>query len=136
MPVQPYLFFDGRCEEAITFYIQALGAEVEILMRYKEAPDPPPPGTHEGYEDKVMHANMRIGDSSVLMSDDCMGHPRFEGFSLTLTAADADEAGRKFAALGDGGTVAMPLGKTFFSPAFGMLTDRFGVRWMVIVPST
>lgn len=136
MPVQPYLFFDGRCEEAVDFYREALGAEIEMLMRYKEAPDPPAPGTREGYEDKVMHANLRIGDSSVLMSDDCMGHPRFEGFALTLTAADAEEAARTFAALADGGTVAMPLGKTFFSPAFGMLADRFGVRWMVIVPGT
>jgi PhnB protein len=136
MPVQPYLFFDGRCEEAIDFYRNALGAEVEMLMRYKEAPDPPPSGAHAGYEDKIMHANLRIGDGSVLMSDDCMGHPHFEGFALTLTAGDAEEAARQFAALADGGTVAIPLGQTFFSPAFGMLADRFGVRWMVIVPAT
>jgi PhnB protein len=135
MPVQPYLFFDGRCEEAIDFYGKALGAEVEMLMRYQEAPDPPP-GAHADYEDKIMHANLRVGDGSVLMSDDCMGHPRFEGFALTLTAADGEEAARQFAALADGGTVLMPLSQTFFSPAFGMLTDRFGVRWIVLVPGT
>jgi PhnB protein len=135
MPVQPYLFFDGRCKEAIDFYRKALGAEVEMLMRHKEAPDPPPPGAHDGHEDKIMHTNLRIGDASVLMSDDSMGHPLFEGLAPTLSAADTEQAARKFAALADGGKVAMPVGKTFFSPALGMLADRFGVRWMVIVPS-
>jgi PhnB protein len=133
MLIQPYLFFDGRCEEAITFYRKALGAEVEILMHYKESPGPMPPGTHADFGNKVMHANLRIGDGSVMMADDCMGHPNFEGFTLSLSVADEAEAKAKFAALGQGGEVKMALGKTFFSPCFGMVTDRFGVSWMVIV---
>ncbi len=135
MLVQPYLFFDGRCEEAVEFYRKALGGEVEMLMRYKDSPDPPPPGAHAGYDDKIIHASPRIGDASVMMSDDCMGHPSFQGFSLSLAAADEKEAARKFNALADGGKVLMPLGKTFFSSCFGMVADRFGVSWMVIVPA-
>jgi PhnB protein len=137
MHIQPYLFFDGRCEEAVDFYRGALGAEVEMLMRYKESPDPPPPGmVPPGSEDKVMHASLRIGDTVVMASDGCnAGQPRFDGFSLSLSVADEAEADRAFAALGDGGQVQMPLGRTFFSPRFGMLTDRFGVGWMVIVPA-
>ena len=132
MQVQPYLFFDGRCEEAIAFYRQALGAEVEMLMRFKDAPEPgmSPPGS----ADKVMHASLKIGGSMVLASDgQCGGKPSFQGFSLSLTAADDAEADRLFTALADGGQVQMPLAKTFFSPRFGMTGDRFGVSWMVIV---
>jgi len=135
MQVQPYLFFDGRCEEAVEFYRSALGAEVTMLMRYKDSPDAPPPGmVPPGSENKVMHASLRIGDATVMASDgSCNGKPSFEGFSLSLTAADAAHADRLFAALADGGQVQMPLGKTFFSPRFGMVRDRFGVSWMVIV---
>src|SRR5690349_21307697 len=134
MLVQPYLFFDGRCEEAIEYYRSALGAEVTMLMRYKDAPDPPPPGMiAPGSEDKIMHASLRIGDTTVMASDGhCAGHLNFQGFSLSLTVADAAEADRVFTALADGGQVRMPLGKTFFSPCFGMVADRFGVAWMVI----
>lgn len=137
MHIQPYLFFDGRCEEAVDFYRSALGAEVEMLMRYRESPEPPPPGmVPPGSEDKVMHASFRIGDTVVMASDGCSaGQPAFQGFSLSLSVADEAAADRAFAALGDGGQVQMPLGKTFFSPRFGMLTDRFGVGWMVIVPA-
>ena len=132
MQVQPYLFFEGRCEEAIEYYRKALGAKVEMLMPFKDNPEPmtgkAPPG------DKVMHASFRIGDTTVMASDgNCMGKPSFQGFSLSLTARDDAEAKRLFAALSDGGKVQMPLGKTFFSPAFGMVADRFGVSWMVIV---
>lgn len=135
MTIQPYLFFDGRCEEAIEFYRKALGAQVEMLMRYKESPEPPPPGmVPPGSENKVMHASLRIGDSVVMASDDCAGHPQFQGFSLSITVPDAATADRVFNALADGGQVQMPLGKTFFSPRFGMVADRFGVGWMVIVP--
>ena len=133
MQVQPYLFFDGRCEEAIAFYRRALGAEVEMMMRFKDAPEPgmSPPGS----ADKVMHASLKIGGSMVLASDGhCGGKPSFQGFSLSITAPDAAEAERLFAALGEGGQVQMPLTKTFFSPRFGMVADRFGVSWMVIVP--
>jgi PhnB protein len=135
MLVQAYLFFEGRCEEAVEFYRSALGAEVEMLMRYKDAPVPPPPAmVAPGSEDKVMHASLRIGETTVMASDgSCMGQPSFSGFSLSLTVANEAEADRVFAALADGGEVRMPLGKTFFSPRFGMVADRFGVGWMVIV---
>jgi PhnB protein len=135
MVVQAYLFFDGRCEEALGFYQRALGAELEMMMRFKEAPQPPSPGmVPPGSEDKVMHASFRIGDTTVMASDGrCLGKPSFQGFALSITAANEAQADRMFAALADGGQVQMPLGKTFFSPRFGMLTDRFGVSWMVIV---
>jgi PhnB protein len=134
MQVQPYLFFDGRCEEAIAFYREALGAEVKMLMRFKDNPEAPPAGCSPGPADKVMHACLRIGDADVMASDGmCQGKPSFQGFSLSLTAKDAAEAERLFAALGDGGQVRMPLNKTFFSPRFGMVADRFGVSWMIIV---
>lgn len=135
MQVQPYLFFDGRCEEAIEFYKGALSAEVAMLMRFKESPEPPPPGmVPPGSEHKVMHACLRIGDTAVMASDGrCQGHPSFSGFSLSLTARDEAHADRLFGALADGGEVQMPLAKTFFSPRFGMVADRFGVSWMIIV---
>jgi PhnB protein len=135
MLVQPYLFFDGRCEEALDFYRRALGAEVTMLMRFKESPEPPPPGTMPpGSENKVMHSAFRIGESTVMASDGhCTQKPSFQGVSLSLTAANEAEAERLFAALGDGGQVQMPLGKTFFAKRFGAVADRFGVGWMIIV---
>ncbi|WP_027190946.1 VOC family protein [Fundidesulfovibrio putealis] len=134
MQVQPYLFFEGRCEEAIEFYRNTLGAEVTALFHYKDSPDPNtiPPGS----EDKVMHANLRVGDSVMMVSDGlCKGQPGFQGFSLSLSASSDAEAERLFTALGQGGQVQMPLGKTFFASSFGMLADRFGVSWMIIVAS-
>ena len=138
MQVQPYLFFNGRCEEAIEFYRGALGAQVDMLMRYKESPDPPPPGmVAPGSENKVMHATLRIGETTVMASDgSCMGKPSFEGFSLSISAPDAASADGMFNALADGGRVQMPLTKTFWSPRFGMVADRFGVGWMVNVDAT
>lgn len=135
MQVQPYLFFDGRCEEAVAFYKSKLGAEVTMLMRFKDSPEPHQPGMiPPGSENKVMHASFKIGETTVMASDGrCAGTPSFQGFALSLAAADEAEAKRLFDALGDGGQVQMPLGKTFFSPAFGMVADRFGVSWMVIV---
>lgn len=135
MQVQPYLFFDGRCEEAIEFYRQAIGAELTMLMRFKDSPEPHEPGmVAPGAEDKVMHASLRIGATTVMASDGrCLGQPNFQGFALSLTAADDAEAERLFAALADGGQVQMPMSKTFFSSRFGMVADRFGVGWMVIV---
>jgi PhnB protein len=135
MQVQSYLFFDGRCEEAVEFYKKALGAKVEMLMRFKEAPDPPPPGmVPPGFDDKVMHTSFRIGDTVVMASDGCVERKaNFQGFSLSLAVAKEAEADRFFAALADGGQVQMPLGKTFWSPRFGMVTDRFGVGWMINV---
>ena len=138
MHIQPYLFFNGRCEEAFAFYQHALGAEVIALMRFKESPDPQPPGMlPPGFENKVMHGALRIGSTTVLASDgQCDGKPSFGGFSLTLSVATDVDAERVFAALSDGGTVQMPLAKTFFASRFGMLADRFGVAWMVIVEAT
>lgn len=134
MQIQPYLFFDGRADEAIEFYKNAAGAEVEMLMRYRESPDPAahPPGM----EDKIMHAHLRIGDSAVLISDGhCQGKAQFEGFALAITTRDESSAERVFSALSAGGKVQLPLTKTFFSPRFGMLFDKFGVMWMVMVQS-
>ena len=135
MQVQPYLFFDGRCEEALEFYRRALRAEVTMLMRFKDSPEPQPPGMiPPGSENKVMHASMRIGETTVNASDgECGGKPSFEGFALSLDAANEAEADKLFAALSEGGQVKLPLTKTFFSPRFGMVADRFGVTWMVIV---
>ncbi len=136
MTLEPYLFFNGRCEEAMAFYTQAIGAEVSFQMRMSEAPDQPPPGAiPAGFENKIMHANLRIGAMTLMVSDGNSNmQPSFKGFCLSLAVADAAEAERKFNALAQGGKVTMPLGKTFWSPCFGMLEDRFGVGWMVIVP--
>lgn len=131
--IQPYLFFNGRCEEAVEFYKNALGARVEMLMRFRESPEAPPPGTTPpGWDDKVMHASFHIGGSLVMASDGCGPESAsFSGFSLSLAVASEAEADRAFAALAEGGQVTMPLGKTFWSPRFGMLTDRFGIGWMI-----
>jgi PhnB protein len=135
MLIEPYLFFEGRCEEAVEFYRRNLGAEVGPLMRYKESPEPHQPGAlPPGSENKVMHAVIKIGDTKVMVSDGrCSGKPAFQGFALTITAPDVAQADRMFAALADGGQVQMPLAKTFWSPRFGMVTDRFGVLWMINV---
>ena len=137
MPIQPYLFFNGRCEEAIDFYKKALDAEVALLIRFNESPDPiPPVMLPPGFENKVMHSELRIDDAVVMASDGMSTEPAtFKGVSLSLLARDTDEARRRFDALSEGGSVDDPLRKTFFSPGFGMLTDRFGVQWMVVVES-
>lgn len=133
--VQPYLFFDGKCEEALEFYTKAMGAKVNMLMRFKESPEPPAPGcVPAGSESKVMHAQFQVGETVVMASDGrCSGHPKFEGFALSLAAPTEADADRLFNALAAGGQVQMPLAKTFFSPRFGMVMDKFGVCWMVIV---
>jgi PhnB protein len=131
MQVQPYLFFDGRCDEALEFYKNAIGAKVSALMRFKDAPGPTQ--CNPGSENKVMHAHVEIGDAAVLASDGRnSGQPKFEGFALTLNAENEAEADRLFNALVEGGQVTQPLTKTFFSPRFGMLADKFGVHWIVI----
>jgi PhnB protein len=135
MTIQPYLFFDGRAEEALAFYKKVLGAKNEMVMKYKDMPDPQPGSIPPGGENKVMHMNFEVGGSTIMASDGyCGGAPKFEGFSLTYNCKDAAEAQKVFKDLSDGGQVRMPLNKTFFSPAFGMLADKFGVGWMVIVP--
>lgn len=132
--LQPYLFFGGRCEEAINFYKKALGAELGMLMRHKESPEAPPPGMLQaGFEEKVMHAELRIGGAVLMASDGCDDKSRFDGFRLSLSLPTEADAQRAFAGLADGGEVQMPLTKTFWSSCFGMVTDRFGVGWMVMV---
>lgn len=136
MSIEPYLFFNGRCEEAVDFYRKALGAEVLMMMRYKESPEPHAPGkVPAGWDNKIMHTTLRIGNATLMASDGCGEGVNFQGFSLSLTAASQADANRKFAALAESGQVQMPLGKTFWSPCFGMVTDRFGVGWMVSVAS-
>jgi PhnB protein len=133
--VQPYVFFEGRCEEAIEFYKKALGAEVLVMLRFKDSPVPPPPGLPPGSENKIMHAQARIGQTVLMLGDGrCSGKPAgFQGFGLSLSLANETEVDKAFKALADGGQVQMPLEKTFFSPRFGMVIDRFGVMWMVLV---
>lgn len=134
MQVQPYLFFDGRCEEALEFYRNALQAEMIEMMRFKESPDPS--SCQPGMEEKVMHASFRIGDTTLMASDGhCKESPSFQGFSLTLRVSDVATAERLFTSLSEGGQVQMPLAETFYSPKFGMVADRFGVSWMIFVES-
>jgi PhnB protein len=130
--IEPYLFFGGRCDEALEFYKSTLGAKVDYLMRYKEGPHPMPAGAvPAGYENKVMHATFRIGETTLMASDGSGNEPGFGGFCLSLAVPTQAEANRVFTALAAGGQVRMPLAKTFWSPCFGMLTDRFGLGWMI-----
>jgi len=133
MVVQAYLNFDGRCEEALEFYQRALGAKVEMLMRMRDSPEPPPPGmVPPGSDNKVMHCAFTIGDSLLMASDGaCRGAPSFKGVTLSIAVNDVADADRVFMALADGGQVTMPIAKTFWSQRFGMVNDRFGVAWMV-----
>jgi PhnB protein len=132
MQVQPYLNFDGRCDEALEFYKTAIGAKVGMLLRFKQAPDKSM--ISPGNEEKVMHSAVHVGDSTVLMSDGrCTGKPNFNGIALTISAKTEAEADKLFNGLAEGGQVTMPLAKTFFSPKFGMVADKFGVGWMVLV---
>ena len=134
--ITPYLFFGGRCEEALEFYRKALGAEVEMVLRFNESPEPPPPGVLQpGFEKKIMHASFRVRGVALMASDSCDDKAKFDGFRLALTVPNEADARRAFAALADGGTVQMPLAKTFWSPCYGMVTDRFGLGWMVTVPA-
>jgi len=136
--IQPYLFFEGHCEEALAYYRRVLGAEVTALMRYKDSPEPPEPGMlPPDSGNKVMHAEFRVGGATVLASDGhSTGLPNFQGFALTLLVRTAADAEKCFSGLAGGGEVRMPLAKTFFSERFGMVTDRFGVLWMVYVAPT
>lgn len=132
--IDAYLMFDGRCEEAFEFYRAKLGAEATMKLRFSENPDLKPGMLAPGTENKIMHTQWRIGDTTILASDGhCGGKPNFDGFALSLTVANEAEADKAFNALADGGVVQMPLAKTFFSPRFGMVNDRFGVHWIVYV---
>ena len=133
--VQPYLFFSGRCEEALAFYEQALGATVTMKMRFSESPDPVPPGMLQaGFENKIMHSSFSVGKMTLMASDGCDDKSKFDGFRLALSVPNEDAADAAFHALAEGGQVDMPLMKTFWSPRYGMVTDQFGVGWMVMVP--
>ena len=131
--VQPYLFFGGRCEEALNYYRTAIGAQVEMVMRYSDSPEAPPGLLAPGFENKVMHACFQVGGSTIMASDGCGPGASFTGFSLALSLATEAEVEKAFAALADGGAVKMPLAKTFFSPLYGQLVDRFGIEWMVLI---
>jgi len=135
--VQPYLFFGGRCQEAIDFYTATIGAKTDRVILFKDSPEPVPPGQlSPGFENKVMHAAFRIGDTLLMASDGCTTDTGFKGFSLSLSLPNEAETDRVFALLSKDGSVQMPLTKTFWSPRFGMLTDKFGVEWMVSVADT
>ena len=133
--VEPYLFFGGRCEEAIAFYRKAINAQVQMMLRYKESPEPQPPGMiPPGFENKIMHASFRVGGTVLMASDGCSAEgAKFDGFSLSLSYSTEAEAKKAFEGLSQGGKVTMPLSKTFWSPCFGMLTDQFGLGWMITV---
>lgn len=132
--VQSYLFFSGRCEEALEFYKSAIDAKVDMLMRFSESPEAPPPGmVPPGHENKVMHASFHVGETVIMASDGCGEKHPFAGISLSLGVTTEAEAEKYFNALAEGGKVEMPLGKTFWSPRYGMLTDKFGMSWMVSV---
>ena len=141
MQVQPYLFFEGRCEEALKFYESAIGARITALMRFKDAPPEPQQASQEGCgpsaadPEKIMHANLQIGDSQIMASDGMSsGTAAFKGISLSINASSDAEADRIFAALSQGGQVQMPMDATFFASRFGVVADKFGVSWMIIVP--
>ena len=135
--ITPYLFFAGRCDEAIEFYRTALGADVEMVMRFSESPEPVPPGVlPKGFEEKVMHATVRIKGVRIMMSDGTDDSLSFEGFRLALAVTSEPEAQAAFQALADGGRVDVPLTKTFWSPCYGMVTDRFNIGWIVMVSET
>ena len=133
--IQPYLYFAGRCQEALDFYKLAIGAQIEFVMLFKDSPAPPPPGVlQSGFENKIMHSTFRVGGSTVMASDGCNDNQlKIEGFGLSLSVQTVAEADRAFNALAEGGNITMPLSQTFWSPRFGMVTDRFGVAWMVTV---
>lgn len=133
--ITPYLFFSGRCEEALNFYREALGAQIDMLMRFSDSPDPVPAGMLQaGFENKVMHAAFRVGDIQLMASDGCDDKSTFDGFRLALAVPTEAEAHTAFNALAEGGSVQMPLAPTFWSPCYGMVTDQFNVGWMVMVP--
>ncbi len=133
--IQPYVFFGGRCEEAIEFYQQALGAQLQTMMRFGESPDPTPEGMlPAGFEEKIMHSALQIGQSIIMLSDGCEEGGTPAGFSLSITLPTEQEARKAFEALSAGGQVRMPMCQTFWSPCFGMVQDQFGIDWMVTIP--
>lgn len=134
MKVQSYIFFDGRCEEALEFYGSTVGAKVNVILRYKDSPEPQPAEVlPPGSENKIMHSEFSIGETTLMGSDGyCGGKAQFQGFALALLLDTGADAERVFKALSEGGQATMPLSETFFAKRFGMLTDRFGVAWTLL----
>ncbi len=134
--VQNYLFFSGRCDEALAFYKEHLSADVKFMIRFNESPEPMPEGVLQpGFENKVMHAEFSLGNVRVMASDGCNDVEKFSGFRIALSVPTEEETRRIFNALAsEGGKVDMPLMKTFWSPLYGQVTDKFGVGWMVMIP--
>ena len=133
MYVQPYLFFGGRCEEASEFYHKAIGAEIVTKLRFKDAPEPPPPGVPTPDPEKIMHMAIKVGDSTFMAADGCNGPAvGFQGVSMTISVSKPEEADKVFNALSEGGSIVMPMGPTFFSPRFGMVKDKFGLGWTIL----
>ncbi len=132
--IHPYLIFSGRCEEALEFYKSALGATIDMVMRFSESPDPTPEGMLQpGFENKIMHSSFHVGENMIMASDGCGDTVPFNGcFSLSISLSSEKEVDRVFNALADGGEIRMAPGKTFWSSRFGMVKDRFGVGWMVM----
>ncbi|QDT38450.1 VOC family protein [Stratiformator vulcanicus] len=133
--IQPYLMFGGRCDEALEFYQRAIGAEVQTVMRFSESPEPPEMPLPPGWDNKVMHAAFKVGESLLMCSDGMSTEVDFKGITLALSLPMVEEVGQKFNALAEGGKIEMPLRETFYSPKFGMLSDRFGIGWMLLVYS-
>lgn len=130
MQVNPYLLYNGNCEEAFNYYVRALGGKVDMMARYQGSPaaDHVPPE----WASKVMHAQLSI-DGEVLMAADAppgAAKPP-AGFAVSLQVEDPAKADRVFAALADGGEITMPIDKTFWARRFGMCVDRFGIPWMI-----
>ena len=124
--VNPYIAYKGTCQEAIDFYKQALGAELIFSQTWGESPM-----SEAGFEDKIMHATIKIGDSTIMMCDDPRNETTGSNISLAIGLNDKDIAHKYFDGLAEGGQVTMPLDKTFWAEAFGMLTDKFGINWMI-----
>ena len=135
MDVQPYLSFEGRAQEALDFYKSAVGATVDVIMHFKDAPPEVQAQMSPDSREKIMHAAFRLGDTQLFASDGrCTGKASFSGVSLTINAASNEEAEKLFGALGKGGQVTMPMSETFFAYRFGILADKFGVNWMILYP--
>src|SRR3954470_16820040 len=126
--VNPYVTYKGNCREAIEFYKRALGAEVVFVQTVGDSPM-----SNMGPAENIMHCTIKVGNSTIMMSDDPRPEAAEGGGSISLAIGlnDPEQAGTIFANLAQGGSVVMPLEKTYWAEAFGMLTDKFGVRWMI-----
>ena len=130
MQLNPYLFFNGQCEEAFKFYADCLGGQIEAMMSH--AGTPAEEHVPAEWRDKIMHARLSVGDQVLMASDAPPEHyQKPQGFSVSIGIKDPAEAERIFNALAENGTVQMPLQQTFWARSFGMCVDRFGIPWMI-----